>query len=205
MTSRKTLAVQIDPIEEQAKGLLARPYARRLTPDDSGGFTATIQEFPGCIADGESPNEALANLEAAALSWIEAQLDLGQPIPEPLALYGYSGKLALRIPRGLHKRVAEQALSEGVSINQFLTAAISSVVGAASVAEKLIEQFKPILNATVKVWLSQESRFTVQVLDRWEKNTASTGERSRYLGEYLLREIPTYNAPLTLDLSHDHA
>lgn len=204
MTSRKTPAVKTDPIEEQAKALVARPYARRLTPDDSGGFTATIQEFPGCIADGDSPNEALANLEAAALSWIEAQLDLGQPIPEPLALYGYSGKLALRIPRGLHKRVAEQALSEGVSINQFLTSAISLVVGATSVAEKLIEQLKPILNAQSQVWLNQESRFTVQVLNRWEKNTASTGELFGYLGEHSLREIPTYT-PSTLKLSYDHA
>ncbi len=26
---------------------LSRPYARRLTPDESGGYVATIQEFPG--------------------------------------------------------------------------------------------------------------------------------------------------------------
>jgi predicted RNase H-like HicB family nuclease len=112
-----------------ARDYLKRPYARRLTPDEDGGYTATIQEFPGLIADGDTAGEAISNLESAAESWIEAVLESGQEIPEPISFDGYSGKIALRVPRGLHKRAAEMASSEGTSLNQWLVAAISEYVG----------------------------------------------------------------------------
>lgn len=111
-----------------AKEIWARPYARRLTPDEGGGYTAAVQEFPGCFADGESAEVALARLDAAALSWIEAQLSLQQPVPEPIEFDSYSGRIALRIPRGLHKQAAELAALEASSLNQLLTTAITSYV-----------------------------------------------------------------------------
>ncbi len=113
----------------EPKAYLSRPYARRLTPDESGGYVATIQEFPGLVAEGETAEEALQNLELAAASWIEGAIETGNPIPEPVELGGYSGKIALRIPRGLHKRAAEMASLEGVSLNQWLTAAIAQHLG----------------------------------------------------------------------------
>jgi predicted RNase H-like HicB family nuclease len=108
---------------------LSRPYARRLTPDESGGYVATIQEFPGLVAEGDTAEEALSNLESAAKSWIDACIETGRDIPEPIDFGGYSGKIALRIPRGLHKRAAEMALSEGASLNLWLTGAISHYLG----------------------------------------------------------------------------
>src|SRR5215217_725483 len=46
---------------------LTKPYARVLTPDaEYGGYTAEILEFPGCVTEGDTPDEALENLEAAA-------------------------------------------------------------------------------------------------------------------------------------------
>lgn len=108
---------------------LKKPYARRLVPDESGGFCASIQEFPGCLAEGETADEALQNLEAAAASWVEVALSLGQSIPEPTAFHGYSGKIALRIPRGLHKQAAELAEIEETSLNQFLINAIAQYMG----------------------------------------------------------------------------
>ncbi|MDA8205732.1 MAG: toxin-antitoxin system HicB family antitoxin [Thermaerobacter sp.] len=115
---------KIDPRE-----ILKKPYARCLTPDECGGYVATIQEFSGCIAEGDSAELAMQNLEAAAASWLKAAAEFGQPIPDPLDLHGYSGKVALRIPRGLHKQAAEIAASEGASLNQFLTSAIAQAVG----------------------------------------------------------------------------
>src|ERR1700753_2809039 len=92
---------------QRAIEFLKRPYARKLTPDVDGGFVATIQEFPGCIAEGDTADEALTRLESAAQAWIEAQLAAGQDIPPPVDVMGYSGKIALRIPRGIHKQVAQ--------------------------------------------------------------------------------------------------
>jgi predicted RNase H-like HicB family nuclease len=100
-----------------------------LTPDESGGYVATIQEFPGLVAEGDSAKEALESLEAAAAAWIESAVETGNTIPEPVELGGYSGKIALRIPRGLHKRSAEMASLEGVSLNQWLTTALAHYLG----------------------------------------------------------------------------
>ena len=120
---------------------LKKPYARRLIPDETGGFVATIQEFSGCIAEGDTADEALHNLEKAAVSWIAVALSLGQEIPEPISFHGYSGKIALRIPRGLHKQVAEMAESEGTSQNQFLIAAIARYLGERGASKQLTKEF----------------------------------------------------------------
>jgi predicted RNase H-like HicB family nuclease len=62
---------------------LNQPYARVLIPDPKGGFSAELSEFPGCFAEGDTANDAIANLERAANSWIEVALGQGQDIPLP--------------------------------------------------------------------------------------------------------------------------
>jgi predicted RNase H-like HicB family nuclease len=118
---------------------LRKPYARRLTPNEHGGYIGTIQEFPGLVAEGETAESSIAALEDAARAWIEAALVSGHKIPEPVALAGYSGKVALRMPRGLHKRAAEMASSEGCSLNQLLVTAVSYYVGGRELSRKAIE------------------------------------------------------------------
>jgi antitoxin HicB len=54
-----------------------------LSADEGGGYLAVVQDLPGCIADGASPQQAYANAMDAALSWIEAATDMGRPIPDP--------------------------------------------------------------------------------------------------------------------------
>lgn len=54
-----------------------------LPPEDGGGFLALVPDLPGCMSDGESPEEAVANVQDAINSWIEAANDLGHPIPKP--------------------------------------------------------------------------------------------------------------------------
>ena len=54
-----------------------------LPVEDGGGFVATVPDLPGCISDGETPQEALANIEDAINAWIEAAHDLGHKIPSP--------------------------------------------------------------------------------------------------------------------------
>lgn len=54
-----------------------------LTPDDGGGFLAIVPDLPGCMSDGETPEEALVNVRDAILTWIEAAGDMGHPVPPP--------------------------------------------------------------------------------------------------------------------------
>jgi predicted RNase H-like HicB family nuclease len=119
---------------------LKRPYARVLTPDEEyGGYTAEILEFPGCVTEGDTADEALGNLEDAAEAWIEAALNMGQDIPEPSDAQGYGGRIALRLPRSLHGRAMRMAEREGTSLNQFLVAAIAERVGAGNLYETMVQ------------------------------------------------------------------
>lgn len=84
--------------------ILNRGYARILVPEPDGRFTAEVMEFPGCLAVGDNEQDALRKLEEVAADWIEAALEQGQEIPKPMGSVDFSGKLQLRMARGLHKR-----------------------------------------------------------------------------------------------------
>jgi len=56
---------------------------RRLSAKDGGGFGATVPQLPGCMSDGETPQEALERVYDAIACWIEACREMGRPVPEP--------------------------------------------------------------------------------------------------------------------------
>ena len=130
--------------------LLKRTYTRTLIPDEeSGTFTAQIVEFPGCIAQGATPAEAYERLEAVAESWIEAALEMQQQIPDPASDSQFSGRFALRLPRGLHRQAAQLAELEGTSLNQFITGAIAEKVGAVNVYHRVEKQLQALTASTM--------------------------------------------------------
>jgi antitoxin HicB len=55
----------------------------RLADNDGGGYLATVPDLPGCMSDGETPEEALKNVQDAIASWIEAAKEWKLDIPEP--------------------------------------------------------------------------------------------------------------------------
>ena len=54
-----------------------------LSAEDGGGFVAVAPELPGCMSDGETPQEALANAYDAIACWIEAAQEMGREVPQP--------------------------------------------------------------------------------------------------------------------------
>jgi predicted RNase H-like HicB family nuclease len=119
---------------------LKEAYSRVLIPDESGGYSAEILEFPGCFAEGDTADEAMEALERAAKSWIQAALEQGQDIPRPFVNQGYSGKVALRLPRSFHRKAVQFAERDGTSLNQFLVSAIAARIGAEECCHRLIDQ-----------------------------------------------------------------
>ena len=126
---------------ENSVDILKKPYSRILIPDEEGGYSAEILEFPGCFAQGETPNEAFENLENAAKAWVEASQEQGLDIPSPAENHKFSGKIVLRMPRSLHKKVAKLSERDGTSINQFLVTSIATRVGAEDYHYHLCNQF----------------------------------------------------------------
>ena len=54
-----------------------------LPPNDGGGFLALVPDLPGCMSDGASPEEAVADVQDAIATWIEAANDMGHALPSP--------------------------------------------------------------------------------------------------------------------------
>ena len=46
-------------------------------------FIAEVPELPGCMSDGKTYTEAIANVEVIIQEWIETAKELGREIPEP--------------------------------------------------------------------------------------------------------------------------
>jgi predicted RNase H-like HicB family nuclease len=42
-----------------------------LEPSEEGGFTALVPSLPGCISEGDSKEEALANIQEAIELYLE--------------------------------------------------------------------------------------------------------------------------------------
>jgi predicted RNase H-like HicB family nuclease len=51
--------------------------------DEDGAFLAEVPELAGCMADGATYAEALANVEAVIHEWIQTAEELGRQVPAP--------------------------------------------------------------------------------------------------------------------------
>lgn len=113
-------------------------YTRIISPlsdEEGGGFLITFPDLPGCISDGDTEEEVLANGKDAFLSWVAARIDQGKSIPEPKARLSEfitseaSGRLLARLPKSLHARLIERAKRESVSINSLLLSFVAAGLG----------------------------------------------------------------------------
>jgi predicted RNase H-like HicB family nuclease len=51
--------------------------------EEDGGYVADIPDLDACSAFGQTPEEALAELEIAKKAWLESAREAGRPIPPP--------------------------------------------------------------------------------------------------------------------------
>ena len=51
--------------------------------NEDNAFIVEVPELAGCMADGATYQEAVANAERVIGEWIEMAMELGRPIPEP--------------------------------------------------------------------------------------------------------------------------
>jgi predicted RNase H-like HicB family nuclease len=97
-------------------------YSRHVYFDaDEREYVALCSEFPHISAFGETPVEALSELDVALEGALEVHREEGWPIPEPLAPPEPealpSGKFVTRLPKTLHSQLTRAAKHEGVSLN----------------------------------------------------------------------------------------
>lgn len=65
------------------KSLHYRVVIEPLSAADGGGFLATAPDLVGCMSDGETPYDALRNIEDAITQWLDEAKRIGRAVPAP--------------------------------------------------------------------------------------------------------------------------
>lgn len=99
-----------------------------LSEEDGGGYLIRFSDYPGCIADGDTPEAAIVAGRDALQSYVRTLEELGRPIPEA-GDNAFSGKWSQRAPKSLHAALTRRASSEGVSFNTLCVALLAEGVG----------------------------------------------------------------------------
>ena len=99
---------------------------RPLSKEEGGGFQVEYPDIPGCMSDGETIEEAIANGREALRDCVAMFQESGRKVPKPGI---EAAQWRQRLPRTLYSKLTLQAENEGVSINSFVTAIIAEAIG----------------------------------------------------------------------------
>jgi antitoxin HicB len=99
---------------------------RPLDPDEGGGYMCEFPDLPGCMGDGATPEEAIADGKEALRASIETLRELGRDVPPPSTP---TGEWRIHAPKSLHRRLAARAKREGVSLNLLTVSLLAEALG----------------------------------------------------------------------------
>ena len=106
-------------MKKNIKYYLSLKYPLVVKEDDDGSYYAEYPDLKGCITIGDSLSEISETIEDAKQAWIETAIENNIKIPEPKSKNNFSGSFRIRMPKSLHKSLADDAKSEGISMNQY--------------------------------------------------------------------------------------
>jgi predicted RNase H-like HicB family nuclease len=122
------------PLEEY----LAVAYPFNVLADPAGGYVIVFPDLPGCMTQVEDLADVGPMAEEIRTLWLETEYERGQAIPPPTYPEEYSGKFNLRLPRSLHRALAEAAERENVSLNQYAVAVLARGDAQARIEARLL-------------------------------------------------------------------
>ncbi len=101
-------------------------FTYRVTwSEEDQEYVGLCVEFPSLSWLASTPEQVLTGIRTVVSEAISDMDASGERIPEPLAMRKYSGKLLVRIPPELHRRLALEAAEAGVSLNRLASARLS--------------------------------------------------------------------------------
>lgn len=124
----------------------------KVAEDGSTYWTACYPSIPGCVGGGDTVEEAICEAKENLDVYLEYLEEECKKIPEEDYKSEYSGKIALRISKSTHKRIAEMADAEGISINLLLNNAIENYLGIKLYEAKLnkkIDDLRRLANVSI--------------------------------------------------------
>lgn len=104
---------------------LARPFPFTVVAGPDGGYFVAFPDLPGCMTQVGRLEDVGPMVDEIRRLGIETEIERGAEIPRPAAPAEYRGKFVLRLPRSLHRTLAQAAEREGVSLNQYAVALLA--------------------------------------------------------------------------------
>lgn len=145
----------------------------QMQVDDHLFWVAKSASLKGCVGQGETAQDAIAELEINETEWLITAKECDIPIPAPSIQKenSYSGKVSLRFSAFTHQEASENAKSLGVSLNQYINDAIV------------------YYNATVKNNHSEKTLITGQTIETINRTVIN-------FKDYTLKNNDTYKISL---------
>lgn len=130
----------IDMTAVVRKGLeeyLALEYPFNVLADPDGGYVVVFPDLPGCMTQVETLDEVGTAANEIRILWIRTEYEDGEDIPLPSHPEEYSGKVNVRLPRSLHRSLAEAAKRNGMSLNSYVVGLLARGDAQATVEHRL--------------------------------------------------------------------
>lgn len=97
-------------------------YTYRVTwSEEDHEYVGLCLEFPSLSWLAETPETALKGIRKLVAEVVVDMQAQGEGIPTPLAARAYSGKFMVRVPPGVHRRLALEAAEAKVSLAQLVS------------------------------------------------------------------------------------
>lgn len=104
-------------------------FTYRVTwSEEDREYVGLCTEFPSLSWLAENQELALKGVRELVADAVKDMKANGESIPVPLSSRKYSGRFMVRVPPEVHRRLAELAAEEGVSINRLVSARLSKIV-----------------------------------------------------------------------------
>jgi antitoxin HicB len=128
---------------------LSYPIELRQNPEHEG-FFASHPDLEGCMAEGGTAEEAIANLADSRELWLEARLATGAPVPEPLEDEP-SGHISLRMSPSLHASLAKLASRRSLSLNLLINTILAEYAGGVTYQAEMGDLLEEMRSTLVEI------------------------------------------------------
>ncbi|MCI2062476.1 MAG: type II toxin-antitoxin system HicB family antitoxin [Eubacteriaceae bacterium] len=111
--------------------------------EDHCFWIAKSEDLKGCVGQGETVDEAIAELKENEEEWLNAANEYGMDIPDVTCKKEneYSGKFVVRVGKTVHEEAVQAAGREGISLNQYVNNAIVAMNAAGSVKQMMHDYY----------------------------------------------------------------
>ncbi len=93
--------------------------------EEDNEYVGLCVEFPSLSWLASTPEAALEGIRQVTAEVVADLKASGELVPEPIATRQYSGEFMVRIPPGLHRRLALEAAEAGVSLDRLASTKLS--------------------------------------------------------------------------------